>query len=25
LYVLTFDRGADGEGNIYRITPLSWE
>ena len=23
LYVLTLDRGADGEGNIYRITSLS--
>ena len=23
LYILTLDRGADGEGNIYRITPLS--
>ncbi|HJT83718.1 MAG TPA: PQQ-dependent sugar dehydrogenase [Nitrososphaeraceae archaeon] len=23
LYILTLDRGANGEGNIYRITPLS--
>ncbi|MFB5600598.1 MAG: hypothetical protein ACE5SW_10260 [Nitrososphaeraceae archaeon] len=22
LYILTLDRGSDGEGNIYRITPL---
>ncbi|MFB5601246.1 MAG: hypothetical protein ACE5SW_13595, partial [Nitrososphaeraceae archaeon] len=22
LYILTLNRGSDGEGNIYRITPL---
>lgn len=21
LYILTFDRGADGQGSLYRITP----
>ena len=25
LYILTWDRESDGEGKIYRITPLSWE
>jgi hypothetical protein len=25
MYILTFDIRSNGEGNIYRITPLSWE
>jgi hypothetical protein len=25
LYILTLNIRSNGEGNIYRITPLSWE